>query len=87
MLVFDPACLDHDLCYKARNWPIDKPLQSNADEPIAVEYQLHGEELGHLRFQRHRETLEDVKLASVLVGNSICLSEGATVTKGSGVYQ
>ncbi len=27
--------------FVTRNWPIGKPLPSNIDEPIAVEYQLH----------------------------------------------
>ncbi len=36
---------------------------------MAVEYQLHGERNSDIfRFQRHRETLEDPKLASVLWG-------------------
>ncbi len=53
------------------NWPISKPLPSNADLPIAVEYQLHGERNSDIfRFQHHRETLEDPKLASVLWGLS-----------------
>ncbi len=48
----------------AYQWPIGKPLPSNADEPMAVEYQLHGERNSDIcRFQRHRETLEDPKLA------------------------
>ncbi len=48
------------------NWPIGKPLLSNADEPMAVEYQLHGERNSDIfRFQRHRETLEDPKRSSV----------------------
>ncbi len=45
------------------NWPIGKPLPSNADEPMAVEYQLLGDRNADIfRFQRHWETLEDTKL-------------------------
>ncbi len=48
--------------FVSRNWPIGKPLPSNIDEPIAVEYQLHWDQNSDIfRFQRHRETLEDPK--------------------------
>ncbi len=51
------------------------PLPSNADEPMAVEYQLHGEQNSDIfRFPRHRETLEDPKLALVLWG--LCFRNG-----------
>ncbi len=36
---------------------------------MAVEFQLHGEQTSDIfKFQRHRETLEDPKLALVLWG-------------------
>ncbi len=48
------------------NWPISKLLPSNADEPMAVQYQVHGKRSADiLKFQHHRETLDDLKLASV----------------------
>ncbi len=45
---------------------------------MAVEYQLHGERNSDIfRFQCHRETLEDPKLASVLWG--LCFKKGKTM--------
>ncbi len=48
------------------NLPIGKPLPSKADEPMAVEYQLHGEQNSDISmFNRHREILEYPKHSSV----------------------
>ncbi len=59
---------------------------------MAVEYQLHRKRNSDIfRFLRHRETLEDLKHRGTwfshsscnckTASNSVCLSEGATVTK------
>ncbi len=63
------------------NWPIGKPLPSNVDEPIAVEYQLHGDRNSNIfRFQRHRKALENHEFSSVLWW--LCRKNGKTMCLG-----
>ncbi len=63
------------------NWPIGKPLPSNVDEPIAVEYQLHGDRNSDIfRLQRHRKALENREFSSVLWW--LCRKNGKTMCLG-----
>ncbi len=45
------------------NYSIGKPLPSNEDEPMAYEYELHGDRNSDIFIcRRHRKTLKDPKL-------------------------